>query len=113
MSTTENNLLPQPFAALTNQLHYALPTSKERLRARATSTMPQLQAFYDAVAPHMDAIMTYLQDFPPAEKDLEPPVLRLVHLAKAFMDISLAIELFHAPDEPNVWNFEDMVLEDH
>lgn len=108
-----SDLLPVPFAMLTNQLHYALPSTKERLRARAHSSMPEIKAFYDAVAPHMDAIMTYLLDFPPAEKDLEPPVLRLVYLAKAFMEHSLAVELFNAPDEPDVWDFENLLLEDH
>ncbi len=113
MSSTMSNLLPKQFAGLTNLLHFALPTTKERLRKRAQSTMPELQAFYDEVGPQMDAIMTYLLDFPADEKKLEPPVLHLVHLAKAFMEIALAIELFHAPDEPNVWSFEDMELEDN
>jgi len=108
-----SDLLPIPFAALENQLHYALPSTKERLRARANSSMHEIQTFYDALSPHMDAIMTYLQDFPPAEKELEPPVLRLVYLAKAFMEHSLAVELLKAPDEPDVWDFEDLLLEDH
>jgi len=112
MSTTSGSLLPKQFAALEGYLHFALPTAKERLRNRVHSTMPDLEAFYAAMKPHMEAIMTYLQNFPPFEKDLEPEVQRLVRLAKAFMDVSVAVELFHAPDEPNVWSFEDMVLED-
>lgn len=105
-----NTELPERFAALAAHLDWALPTTKERLRLRANSAMPALRAFYDAMCPHMDDILTYLRDFPPAEADLERPERRLVHLAKAFMDVSLAVELFQAPDEPGVWNFEDMEL---
>ena len=113
MSTQANDLLPKQFAGLANLLHFALPTTKERLRKRTQSTMPELQAFYDAVGPQMDTIMTYLLDFPADEKKLAPQELNLVRLAKAFMEIALAIELFKAPDEPHVWSFEDMVLEDN
>lgn len=108
----DETLLPEPFANLNVYLHWALPTTKERVRARVHSTMPALQEFYDAMCPHMDAIMAYLQDFPPSEADLEPPVRRLVHLAKAFLETGIAVELLHAPDESNVWGFEDMVLID-
>lgn len=102
--------LPAPFIALTPHLHWAHPTTKERLRARANASMVELRDFYEALSPHMDNVLTYLRGFPPSEADLDPPVRRLVHLAKAYMDVSLAVELFHAPDEPGVWNFEDMEL---
>jgi hypothetical protein len=108
------NQLPKPFseiAVLKKYLHFALPTTKERLRARVASTMPELQGFYDEVGPHMDAILTYLKDFPPNEKDLAPDVLCLVRLGKAYMEASLSVEMFHAPDEPNVGTFENMELE--
>ncbi len=105
-----SNLLPEPFAVLTEQLHWALPTTLQRLRARANASMADLQGFYDALSPRMDDILTYLRDFPATEADLDLPHRRLLHLAKAYMDVSLAVELFHAPDEPGVWNFEDMEL---
>lgn len=112
MSSTTNDLLPQQFASLAGHLKFALPTTKERVRARVNSSMPELQAFYDDVGPQMDNIMTYLLDFPADEKQLAPQQLRLVKLAKAFMAIAPALELFHAPDEPNVWGFEDMDMDD-
>jgi hypothetical protein len=109
---SETQALPKQFAGLSQWMAFALPTTKERLRKRTQSTMPQLQAFYDAMAPQMDAIMTYLMDFPAEEDKLAPQELNLVRLAKAFMEVALAVELFKAPDEPHVWSFEDMVLED-
>ena len=109
---SEVQVLPKQFSGLSQYMEFALPTTKERLRKRTQSTMPQLQAFYDALAPQMDAIMTYLMDFPAEEANLAPQELHLVRLAKAFMEVALAVELFKAPDEPHVWSFEDMVLED-
>jgi hypothetical protein len=107
---SNNNLLPTQFAELTGFLRYALPTTKERLRARVNSSMADLQAFYDAVSPHMEAIMTYMKGFPADEKELAQPELNLMRLGKAFMCIAVAVELFHAPDEHGVLTFEDMVL---
>lgn len=112
MNSTTDDLLPKQFANLTPHLRYALPTTKERVRARVNSSMAELQVFYDDVGPRMESIMTYLQDFPPEESKLAPQELRLVKLAKAFMAIAPALELFHAPDEPNVWGFEDMTMDD-
>jgi hypothetical protein len=112
MNSTTDALLPKQFANLAPHLRYALPTTKERVRARVNSSMAELQAFYDDVGPRMEGIMTYLQDFPPEESKLAPQELRLVKLAKAFMAIAPALELFHAPDEPNVWGFEDMTMDD-
>ena len=105
------NQLPAAFSALEKHLSYALPTPKERLRARVASTMSELQAFYDDVAPRMDAILTYLQDFPPNEKDLDPQILNLVRLGKAYIEVAMSIEMLHAPDEPNVATFENMEME--
>ena len=110
-SMSKNLLLPEQFSHLENQLQWAKATSKDRWRVRATSSMSELQIFYDAVAPHMEPIMAYLADFPPNENELEPPVLRLIHLAKAFMEVSLSIELLHVPDEPMVWSVEHMELD--
>ncbi len=106
------DLLPKQFSALTQLLHYALPTTKERIRARATSTMDELQAHYDAARPYMEDVMTYLKGIPADEKKLNPQDLRLMHFAKGFMTVAMAIEQLHAPDEPMVWNYENMTFED-
>ena len=111
MSSTKNELLPSQFDGLASHLSFALPTAKDRWRHRSSSTMSELQAFYDAMVPHMAAIMAYLQDFPADEQKLEPPVLNLVRLAKAFMDVSVSIELLHSPDVPLVSSAEGMILE--
>ncbi|MCG2635141.1 MAG: hypothetical protein J4A00_09585 [Gammaproteobacteria bacterium] len=86
--------------------NWALGSLKERARARAASTMEELHAFYDVISPRMDEIMEYLTGFPAAEEEQPKEVRRLVSLAKSFMQIGIAIELFDAPEEPNVFDLE-------
>ena len=112
MSNVSADLLPKQFSALNGLLRYALPTTKDRIRARATSSMEELQEYYDAMVPHMEGVMSYLQALPADEKKLNPQDLRLLHFAKGFMTVAMAIEQLHAPDEPLVWDFEKMEFED-
>lgn len=102
--------LPPAFADLNAQLSWALPTTAQRLERRATSDMSTLKAFYDALQPRIEDILVFLKDYPPDEAALEPAVRTLVHLAKAFMDASLAVEVFRAPDEPGVWEHRKLRL---
>lgn len=103
--------LPPAFADLTAQLSWALPTTMERLDRRATSDMSTLKAFYDAMQPRIEDVLIFLKDYPPDEAALEPPVRNLVRLAKAFMDASIAVEVFRAPDEPGVWDYRKLRLD--
>lgn len=105
-------VLPAPFSKLAKFMSFAPPTTKERLRKRAGTPMPELEAFYNAMKPHMVEVLTFLQGHPASEAEQEPAVRNLVYLAKAFMEASMAVELLHEPDESNVWGFEDMTLAD-
>src|SRR5262249_11720560 len=49
----------EPFAAT-----WCLEREPERYGRRMTSTVDEMQAFYDAVVPRADAAMTYLEQFP-------------------------------------------------
>ena len=80
---------------------WALPTQRERWYNRMNSSMEALQAYYDQVLPRMDEMMTHLNGFP--LDDLSPECSRLFDLAKMFLEVSLSIELFDAPDEPGVF----------
>lgn len=103
-------VLPAPFSKLAKFMSFAPPTTKERLRKRAGTPMPELEAFYNAMKPHMVEVLTFLQGHPVSEAEQEPAVRNLVYLAKAFMEASMAVELLHEADESNVWGFEDMTL---
>lgn len=108
MGTTTT--LPPAFADLLPYIEWAQPTTKERLRYRANSSMDELTAFYEALKPRIEDVMDFLKGFPPVEASLEPPVQGLMRLGKAFMEAAFAAEIVNAPDEPGVWNFETMDL---
>lgn len=108
MSTTTT--LPPTFSDLLPYIEWAQPTTKERLRYRANSSMAELTAFYEAFKLRSEDVMDFLKGFPPDEALLEPPVQGLMRLGKAFMEVSFAVEIIKAPDEPGVWTFETMDL---
>jgi hypothetical protein len=83
---------------------WALPTEKERNAQRRASRMEEIQAFYFAMLPHMEEIITYLNQFP---LDAMPSdARRLLYMALSFMEVSPAVELFHEPDESGVFPAE-------
>ncbi|HET9529499.1 MAG TPA: hypothetical protein VFQ92_04055 [Blastocatellia bacterium] len=88
-----------PFAAM-----WSLATESERNRRRRASTMEQLQAFYDAVLPRMDSIITYLNQY--SLDDMPEDARRLFYIALSFMEVSPAVELLHEPDEAGVFEAE-------
>src|SRR5689334_13351087 len=63
-SPKSGTVLPASFAELEPFAHWALATERERLMARESSTMEELQMFYDAMMPRLVAIVEYLNDFP-------------------------------------------------
>ena len=65
--TTTAAALPNDFADLAAFSGWALPSERERYAKRIASTMDELQTFYDALLPRLDAAMTYLDQFPLAE----------------------------------------------
>ncbi len=94
--------LPEPFADLEPLAAvWALATETERNQQRLSSTMTQIQVFYDTLLPRMEAVLTYLSQFPP-----EPPaalpqeVRRLLSLALAMAEITTAVELHQQPSVP-------------
>lgn len=105
--------LPKQFAKLGKYMAFCLPTTKDRLRKRASTPMAELETFYNFMKPMMIDILTFLQAHPVKAEEQTPEVRNLVYLAKSFMEASMAVELLHEPDESNVWGFEDMTLADH
>jgi len=59
--------------------------------------MHALEEFYNSMLPRMDAIAEYLNQFPLDE--LKDDAQDLLNLALSFIEVSLAVELFHEPDE--------------
>lgn len=100
MSKTRNQpLLPESFEVLAPFVEkWAMATERERYRARLDSSMETLQAFYVAMLPQMEGLLTYLSKFHP--EDLPPEGKTLLYLGCAFMDVSQSVERFGTPDVP-------------
>lgn len=56
--------LPAEFADLAPFLDWALPTADERQIKRRHSNREELKAFYDAVLPRLEAILTEVDKYP-------------------------------------------------
>ena len=108
MST--NHPLPDQFKELNPFLStWALPTESERNARRRSSTMEEIQSFYEAILPLMDEIILYLNQYP-LDK-MPEDTTRLLHLALSFMEISPAVELFGEPDESGVFDAARLKIE--
>ena len=104
-------LLPSEFADLEPYAAtWSLATEHERYTARLSSSMEDMQAFYDAVFPRADAARTYLDQFPLAE--LPDDALHLLHLLYSLISVSFAVECWKQPHVPDSGAaYLDLVLE--
>lgn len=92
-------MLPEDFADLeAYAATWCLAAQADRHSRRVHSTMQELEGFYQAMLPRMDAIAEYLNRFPLDE--LSGSARNLLHLSLSFIEVSLAVELFHEPDDP-------------
>ena len=88
-----NKKLPKPFTDLEPLVDvWALETETQRNQQRLTSTMTQIQAFYDSMLPRMEAVLGYLGQFPldALPEDAE----RLFRLTLSLAEVATAVENF-------------------
>ncbi len=92
-------LLPARFAALDCfALGWALEDADARLRKRMQSSMAELEAFYHAMLPHLEAALLYLDEF---EFGKLPTPERLLHwLTLAVAEAALSVEIYRSPTLP-------------
>jgi hypothetical protein len=86
-----------PFLAIWGDLE----TAQERYLVRQHSRMPDLQHFYDALAPRLVSVFDHLDRFP-VDAPLPPPEAALFRLTLALGEVSPAIEIYHQPEVPFV-----------
>ena len=92
--------LPQEFRELEPFLGWSLETDRERSVKRKTSPMAEIHAFYTAMVPRMDAILSLLEQFPAAsDRDggLSPEIRRLFCLTLSLAKIAPAVEMYGKP----------------
>ena len=93
-------LLPPEFSALEPFAKaWCLATEPERYAKRLASTMDEMQAFYDAIFPHAEEAIAYLDKFPLHE--LPDDARRLLHLLYSLIMVSFPVEIWRQPCIPD------------
>ncbi len=88
--------LPSAFADLAPYLDWALPTDRERSAKRQSSSMDEINAFYHAMLPRMDAILSYLEKYP--AEQVPADVEGLFFLTLSIAKIAPAVEMYGEPN---------------
>ena len=95
----------EPFAA-----KWSLPTEHERYATRLSSSMEEMQAFYDACFLRAEPATQHLDQF--ALDELPDDALHLLYLLYSLISVSFAVEAWRQPHVPDSGAaYLDLVLE--
>ena len=91
--------LPTEFADLEPYAAWVLPTEPERYAKRLASSMPEMQAFYDAAFPRLEDALVYCDKHP---YDALPDEVRgLLHLMQSLIMVSFPVEVWKQARVPD------------
>jgi hypothetical protein len=76
-----------------------LPSEPERLAKRLSSTMAEMQEFYDAIAPRAEEVIAYLDAVPLDALSAEQT--NLLHLVYSMIQVSFPVECWRQPNVPD------------
>ncbi len=97
---TPGALLPAEFADLEPfATAWCLRTESERFAKRMSSTMDEIQAFYDASYPRAEAAIAYCDKFP--LDDMPDDAQRLLYLLFSLVMASFPVEAWRQPNVPD------------
>ena len=91
--------LPGEFSDLEPFADWALQSEAERYAKRLSSTMPELEAFYDAAFGRLEAMTAYLDRFELGA--LPEDATRLLWLCYSLVNVSFPVEVWHQPRVPD------------
>ena len=94
----EASQLPPDFQDLEKFLPWAQDTERARSRKRLSSTMPEIQTFYDAMLARVETAIEHLNEFP--LDDMPGPQKNLLNMTLMLAEAANAVELFKT--EPGV-----------
>jgi hypothetical protein len=93
-------LLPSEFAELEPFAErWALATERERWAERTSSSIGDMQAFYDAIITEVGEAIAYCDKFP--LDDMPEDATNLLRLVYSFVIVSFAVELWRQPYPPD------------
>jgi hypothetical protein len=91
--------LPAEFADLEPFSEWCLEFERERYAKRLSSTMPELQAFYDAAFGRLEAMLEYFDQY---QLDALPDdAKRLLWLCYSLVNVSFPAEVWRQPYVPD------------
>ena len=91
--------LPAEFSDLEPFVDWAVPTERARYAKRISSSMDELQSFYDAAFPRIDDALTYLEQF--SMDAIPDDAKHLLWLYCALMTASFPVEVWRQPRVPD------------
>ncbi|EKF25595.1 hypothetical protein C731_0297 [Mycolicibacterium hassiacum DSM 44199] len=91
--------LPPEFADLERFSDWCLATERERYAKRLSSTMAEMQEFYDAITPRAEEAIAYCDKF--SLDDLPEDVLNLMRLLYSMITVSFPVECWKQPRVPD------------
>ena len=91
--------LPPTFADLEAYADWCLETEAERYAKRLSSTMDELQAFYDAAFPRLEAAMAHLDEHELSA--LPDDAKHLLWLCYSLVNASFPVEVWRQPRVPD------------
>lgn len=94
-----SNVLPADFADLEPYADWSLETEGERYAKRLASSMDELQAFYDAAFPRLEAAAAYLDGF--GLDALPEDATRLLWLLYSLINASFPVECWRQARVPD------------
>ena len=94
-----STVLPTDFADLEPFADWALETEAERYAKRLASSMDELQAFYDAAFPRLEAATAYLDALD--LQALPEDATRLLWLCYSLVNVSFPVEVWRQPFVPD------------
>jgi hypothetical protein len=93
------SVLPAEFSDLEQFADWSLATEAERYAKRLSSTMDELQGFYDGAFPRLEAILASLDQW--ELKSLSEPWTRLLWLSYSLVNVSFPVEVWRQPRVPD------------
>ena len=93
------NILPPEFADLEPFADWCLASEAERYAKRLASSMDEMQTFYDAAFPRLEAAMAYLDAL--ELNDLPEDAGQLLLLCYSLINVSFPIEVWRQPYVPD------------
>jgi hypothetical protein len=97
---TEMAVLPSEFSQLEPFAErWCLATEGERWAERMSSTIDEMQEFYDAIIPQVPDAIAYCDKFPLT--DMPEDALDLLRLIYSFVIVSFPVELWRQPGVPD------------